>query len=178
MSTPKTFDALKAFAMIWCLATVSGCATHPAKPDDSHGNPVDARAQTELSDSSVDISYVLGHSHRRFVAWARSESFGGQTLLEHQILRESGIDRHHYTEFLSKVEQFVSTPLRKPADQGAAAATRPSTPPQSGNQCRTPFTVTLRIGTDTKTLQGCRGADEGALSHLVRDGEFLLYSNK
>lgn len=169
-----------AFAMTGFLAAAaSGCATHAVKPDT--GNVVDAHALAELSDSSVDISYVIGHSHRRFVAWAKHDSFGGQTLFDHQILRESGIDRHHYSEFLNRVEQFVSTPLRKPADLGAAAAVAgapAATPSQSDDSCRTPFTVTLRIGTDTKTLQGCRGADEGALSHLVRDGEFLLYSNK
>ena len=163
-------------ALCITMASGSGCATHRTSPDESAGKPSAEVARTTLFDSSVDISYVLGHSHRRFVAWAKNESYGGQTLLDHQIFRESGIDRHHYSEYFGKVEQYVNTPRRKPADQGVAG--QQSTPVQGDDTCRTPFTVTLRVGADTKVLQGCRGADDGTLSHLVRDGEFLLYSNK
>jgi hypothetical protein len=148
----------------------SGCATGTPRPD---AEPKGGAGTTEVSksvgaDSSIDITYVLGHSHRRFVAWSKNDACGGQTLVDHQILRESGIDRGHYTEYFNKVEQFVSTPHRKPAEQGA--------PLPADDACRTPFTVTLRLGSETKIVQGCRGADDGALSHLVRDGEFLLYA--
>lgn len=148
-----------------------GCATHRPLPEPGAVLSADELTKAALADSSIDIAYVLGHSHRRFVAWAKSATFGGQTLVDHQVLRESGIERGHYSEFFGKAELFVSAPRRHPADQGASTAA-----PE--DVCRTPFTVTVRVGADTKILQGCRGADEGALSHLVRDGEFLLYSNK
>jgi hypothetical protein len=163
----KTTSTVKIVLLGLCLAG-TGCATHPPQPEPGAVLSEAELTRAALADSSIDISYVLGHSHRRFVAWAKKESFGGQTLVDHQVLRESGIERAHYSEFFGKAEQFVSAPRRHLADQPAA----------SEEACRTPFTVTVRVGTDTKTLQGCRGADEGALSHLVRDGEFLLYSNK
>ena len=157
----------RAAMLVALIAAASGCSTSRPQADAGVGPPSDAPSHAALSDSSIDISYVLGHSHRRFVAWGKKEVSGGQTLLDHQVLRESTIDHARYSDFLAKAEQFVNTPRRHPADQGAPDET-----------CRTPFTVTLRIGSDTQIMQGCRGEDDGALSHLVRDGEFLLYSAK
>lgn len=155
------------------LALGMGCTTPRGTSARGEHHSVSSQGidREALKDSTVDISYVLGHSRRRLVAWARNDTFAGQTLMDHQILRESKIDRRHYSEFFGKAEQFVSTPRRKPATQ---------TPPdeKEGAACRTPFTVTVRVGNETQTLQGCRGEDNGALSHLVRDGEFLLYSKK
>ena len=155
---------MKPLRLSLLLATfaLSGCATHPPQADGSRaGDDADRAA---LTDSSIDISYVLGHSHRRLVVWAGKDGLGGQTLLDHQILRESPVERGRYAQFLAKVEQFLNAPRRKPAD--------------NDDSCRTPFTITVRVGTETKIVQGCRGEDDGALSHLVRDGEFLLFSNK
>jgi hypothetical protein len=62
-----------------------------------------------------------------------------------------------------------------PTSSGGATTARE---PAASDACRTPYTITVRVGTETQTLQGCRGEDDGGLSRLVRDGEFLLYSTK
>jgi hypothetical protein len=170
---PKTrkYPCQSLFAVLLITVSGWGCATSGDKllTGEHTGKSSQEIAREALKDSTVDISYVLGHSRRRLVAWARNDSFGGQTLMDHQILRETEIDRRLYSEFFSKAEQFVSAPRRKPAEQN---------PSDEKDSCRTPFTVKVRIGAETQTLQGCRGEDDGALSHLVRDGEFLLYSKK
>lgn len=53
-------------------------------------------------------------------------------------------------------------------------------PAQAGlmEECRSPFTITLRAGTDIRTLNGCRSLGEGSFSHLVKDSEFLIYSQR
>lgn len=167
----RYFTPLVLAVALLVLAVVPGCATGRGTLKDTHK---EARTSQEfvreaIKDSTIDISYVLGHSRRRLIAWARDDSFGGQTLMDHQILRESEIDPRLYTEFFGKAEQFVSTPLRRPAVR---------LPADEHDGCRTPFIVKVRVGAETQTLQGCRGDDDGALSHLVRDGEFLLYSKK
>jgi hypothetical protein len=161
-----------------CLcAAAAGCATartaDTSAADDGAGGAARSKSPlTELTtearrDSSIEISYLLGRSHRRIVARAKQENYSGQAYLDRQLLHEGSIDRAHYSEFFGKVEKFIAAPHRKPAEAA-----------QLDDSCRTPFTVNLRVGKDTRTLQGCRGEDEGALSHLVREGEFLLYSKK
>jgi hypothetical protein len=99
------------------------------------------------------------NNHRLFVA-IKGDAATAQSYLEHQILAESPVDPARYMTFLAQASEFLKTP------HGAASEHFP---------CRAPFTVTVRIGTDTRAASGCVGSDEGALSHLVRDGEFLLH---
>lgn len=181
-------------AALACVSAVGpGCATGGADaPGSESGSAPRARgaasrvAREALKDSSVDITYVLGHSRRKLVAWAKNESFGGRTLLEQQIVHEAELDRARYSELFGKVEEFVasagSAPApsadsrpRKPASNAAVSASNAAAVEAA---CRTPFTVTVRIGSDSKVLQGCRGTDAGSLSRLVREGEFLLHSRQ
>jgi hypothetical protein len=166
---------LSAVAILAIQATIllPGCAVHPPKAD-----PASALADpARLSDSSVDINYVLGHAHRRFMAQGKDSSFKGQTFLDRKLLKENDIDQGHYSTFLGKATQFIATPHRLPAEQNKDAIASSSAAPTE-DSCRCPFTVTVRIGADTQSVHGCRAADDGALSHLVRDGEFLLFSRK
>jgi hypothetical protein len=146
----------------------SACAGH--RPQSDTGAPP-VGASPDTSDSSVDITYVLGHAHRRFAAHAKDTTYMAQSFFDHQILKENVIDPKHYADFLNKASQFISTPHRVPADQTAVALAEEEA-------CRAPFTVTVRVGSETKSTRGCRVTDDGALSHLVRDGEFLLFSRK
>jgi hypothetical protein len=156
--------ALWILPLLLLASLAQGCAAKAPRPEE--GTAGSALSGEAYSDSSVDISYLLGHSHRRLTAWGKKDAFEGQAYMDHQILREGSIARNHYVEFLAKVEQFVNSPHRRPAEE------------QADPGCRSPFIVTLRIGTVTRVIQGCRGTDDGALSHLVRDGEFLLYSSR
>ncbi len=148
------------FAIVVLVGIWSGCATQPVEPKPES---VSSRG---LKDSGIDITYVLGHSHRRFIAQAKNSFFLAQSFVDKQILKENSVNEGHYTAFFSKVEQFVSAPTRGPSATS------------NSNNCRSPFTITLRVGADTKAVSGCRGMDDGALSHLLRDGEFLLSSRK
>jgi hypothetical protein len=87
-------------------------------------------------------------------------------------LKQCQIDTARYQEFLTKVRSFVS-------QRRAIASTASSQPSsQSLSDCRAPYTITLKNQKDTVQIQGCRVQDEGAFSHLVQEGEFLIYRQK
>jgi hypothetical protein len=118
----------------------------------------------------VEITYILGHSHRRFLAEARADRALAQSFMDHQILRESPVDLNHYREFLDKAGRVVAKqaePVRGPA-QGESGE----------DSCRYPFKIIVRASGGTRTSTGCRGEDDGALGRLLRDGEFLLSARK
>lgn len=131
---------------------LGGCASAPKTPASS---PTDAPS----SPSSVDIAYVLGHNQHRIHAESGTDGARAQAFIDKQMIEQSAIDRGHYAGFLVKASSFIEQ------------SPKPSAPPAP---CRTPFTVTVRIGEDTKTSHGCRASDEAAISHLVREGEVLL----
>ncbi|MGK5082740.1 hypothetical protein WDW37_05485 [Bdellovibrionota bacterium FG-1] len=160
--------------MVFELGTLPywGTACSSVPKQGTHEQQRVALQQPALSDSSVEIHYVLGHSHRRFVAKAKNESCMAQTYLDRQILKETSIDGKRYEDFFTKATQFIQSPHRNPAEHTASLEDpRPE-------MCRSPFTVTLRTGANTETVKGCRGMDDGFLSHLIREGEFLLFSKK
>ncbi|MGZ3696660.1 MAG: hypothetical protein ACXWPM_07320 [Bdellovibrionota bacterium] len=115
----------------------------------------------EAADSSVDISYILGRDHYRLLAKAERASFSVASIMDKQVLEKNTVAGARYQDFLKKVNSFVSHPKRTVA---------------SNSPCHSPFSVTVRIGKETQTASGCRESDEGGLSRLVKDGEFLLYS--
>ena len=131
----------------------------------SHSHPMpEIRASSELTDSEVEISYGLGHTHRKVLFVAKEALVKGQNFVDRQILREGSIDPSHYHDFFQKASEFLEKTHRNPASDLSA--------------CRNPYTLTVRVGTQSKVLKGCRLTDEGALGRLIRNGEFLLYSAK
>jgi hypothetical protein len=153
------------------LSLASACSTAPRSAVGSPGASAEAAPPGFKVDptqsSSVDITYVLGHYQHRFTAQSDEKNATAETFLEKDKVEEGPIDRSQYVEFLQKAAAFVAhskTPLgRDVANAGA---------------CRNPFTITVWIGKETYTSNGCRSNDDGALSHLVKEGEFLLYSKK
>lgn len=144
--------------LFWATAVafatlLQGCKNPPTKEK----SPSATESATE---SSVVIHFVRGHNAHKLVASLRGGAAMAQSFLDRQVLAESTVDRAHYLNFLTQASEFLKTP------RGAASERSP---------CRTPFTVTVRIGEETRAASGCVGSDEGALSHLVRDGEFLLH---
>jgi hypothetical protein len=113
------------------------------------------------SDSGVEIEYVLGRDHYRFEALAQGDLVTATSTINRRVLDQGPINSGRYPDFLQKASEFIQQIQRAPAQQLV---------------CRTPFVVTVRIQTETQMVKGCRSADNGALSRLVRDGEFLLYS--
>ncbi|OFZ53525.1 MAG: hypothetical protein A2428_12750 [Bdellovibrionales bacterium RIFOXYC1_FULL_54_43] len=143
--------------MIFAILISAGCG---AVPKQAGTEPVVVAGH----ETSVDIAYVLGHNRHRFWAQSDASRVEARTYLDRQIVEEAGIDRARYLDFLEKAKTFVQSPRRSPASNTVV--------------CRTPFTVTVRVGKDAYVATGCRGVDKGALGRLVREGEFLLYSKK
>lgn len=131
----------------------------------SHSRPQsEPQTQHELADSEVEINYGLGHTHRKLLIRAQGTEINGKTLVDQQILRENKVETSRYQDFFRKTSEFFEKYQRTPAADLAS--------------CRMPFTLTLRVGIQSRALKGCRSGEDGALGRLVRDGEFLLYSKK
>jgi hypothetical protein len=118
--------------------------------------------------SSVEIEYSLGHYQHRFTADGHPGKAQVTTYLERDVVQHASVDPAKYDSFLSKAIAFTEKPKRAPTEEA---------------ECRSPFQVVIKTGEKstekTYTSQGCRSSDdEGALSRLVRDGEFLLFSKK
>lgn len=149
----------KSILLLFILPGFIACSSPQVKktPEES----IDTRVVEKAKDSSVDIHYILGREHYRFFVEAKGAQVIANTYLGKQVVEQGMIDSNRYPEFLSKASSFIDH--------------QPKTPNPELN-CRTPFKVTVRIGQDTQSVRGCRTSDGGALSKLVRDGEFLLYS--
>jgi hypothetical protein len=115
----------------------------------------------QASDSSVDIQYLLGRGLHRFMIQSAGNSVTANTSIDKQTVIQALIDARKYPDFLEKATIFVSQYQKNPSEP---------------TLCRSPFVVIVRLGKEIQTARGCRSQDGGALSKLVRDGEFLLYS--
>jgi hypothetical protein len=151
------------------LALVLGaCASAPPQSETPPAPPAKLlNVEEALRDSDVEITYVLGRTHRKFSAQAKEQVCAAQTFLDKQLVKSGPIEAKRYGEFLGKVSQFMKSP------QTAQSASTAKSNPDS---CRSPYTIRLRAGAANESVQGCRGPDEGTLAHIVRDGEFLMLS--
>jgi len=148
-----------------CVAVLPACSTSPSARDSA------AEQVAHAQSTQVEISYVLGHNQHRFTGQSssqgnsqgRSQKAEVTTYFEKDIVQQADVDSSKYLGFVTKVVAFAQTPHRIPAQS---------------DECRSPFSVTVKIDEKTYTSDGCRFSDEGGLSRLVRDGEFLLYSKK
>ncbi|MBI2711771.1 MAG: hypothetical protein HYX41_02745 [Bdellovibrio sp.] len=117
----------------------------------------------QLGNSSVSIEYILGRDHYRFTARSEETRVTGTTYLDKQLLKKGEIDQQRYPGFFTRASEIVDNLSRAPA---------------SDTFCRNPFIITIKAQEKTRTARGCRSSDDGALSKLIREGEFLLYSKK
>jgi hypothetical protein len=148
----------------------TGCATARTQPAAKPEVPLaQASAPSALDpgweDSALDIHYTLGHIRRHIHMEAANSRVQAQLLADRTLLKENPIDAPHYREFLHKVTEFIAqkrNPAANPAD----------------TECRSPYTINFRSGKDTRILNGCRASEEGAFAHLVRESEFLIYSQQ
>lgn len=139
-----------------CEFSFFGCST--VKPKTLHQ---EKSIETRSSESGVEIHYALGKDHYLLQILASGNSINAKSFLNKKIIEQGDIDPKRYQDFLKKASQFVSIP---------------ALPVATIAPCRSPFSVTVRLNQLSKTAAGCRSRDNGALSRLVRDGEFLLYS--
>jgi len=145
-----------------CITPKPPQAPESKKTTATTANTPLSKNSPELLDSSIDIQYVLGHDHYRFFAAAEGNTIVGNTALNKQILEKGTMSQNRYPDYFKKVSHFIHEMKKLTSDDLES--------------CRTPFTIIVKVGQNTQTAHGCRSTDGGALSRLVRDGEFLLYS--
>jgi hypothetical protein len=150
-----------------CMISLWGCAGKPTMSEDSKGPLVTLAAQT-----SIDIRYHLGHSHRHLkmhVSPTDPSVIEAQMKVDGAVLKEINISAERYSAFISKVKDFVEK-------RRSLANTNPQSNP---NDCHDPYEVVVENpqakSGDTLKVDGCRIQDEGAFSRLVNEGEFLIY---
>lgn len=145
------------------MLLTSACST-PTRNSD----PISQEKRSSRLESSVDITYILGRDHHRLLAESKEDKITAQAFRDRKILIENIVSPILYSDFLRKASDFIDQPRRSPAE--------------IDRSCRTPFKITVKIGNETRALNGCRSAEGPSerigISHLVRDGESLLYSKK
>ncbi|MFL5811939.1 MAG: hypothetical protein ACJ763_00045 [Bdellovibrionia bacterium] len=145
----------KLMTFLILMAAACGCSHAPTTNTPSNSNAQD------WAQATVEIHYVLRHSDRRLTLESDAQGVHGKSLVDGTQLKQCQVDAVHYQEFVSKVRNFISQ------RRSLASA-----------DCRAPYTITLKNQKDTLQIQGCRTQDEGAFSHLVQEGEFLIYRQK
>jgi hypothetical protein len=160
MTTP--LKSLLAASLLFAAACAHPPPLPGAPPSSAPGGG--ASAVQGWDNSSIDLTYELGHIRRRLLAEAQPDRVVGQSFYEHQVLKESKIDSGRYQSFLRRSLEFIQTQQRVPAAQM--------------EQCKNPFVLRVRVGAETRVHQGCRTTDDSSCGLLVREGEFLLYSKK
>lgn len=161
----NSFKYLLTGILIWITScSSSNKQQSPSSPDGVYEQRAPEQSQIiEDKDptSSVTLNYELGRDHYLFQVVSRKNIIYVKSYLDKQLLKEGKVSPEKYSAYFNKVKLFLSIPQTLSAK----------------NQfCRGPFTVTLKSPDSTKISKGCRSNDDGALSRLVREGEFLLYS--
>jgi hypothetical protein len=154
------FQTFKTIFVATALLLGTACSTSHVATTNSQVDPDVRSAQV----TSVEINYFLGHNEHRFAAESTTGKAQITTFLERSIVEQATVDPSKYSAFLAKVVTFAEKPKRAPSEEA---------------ECHSPFSIIVKIDAKTYTSKGCRSGDnEGGLSRLIRDGEFLLYSKK
>ncbi len=142
---------------------IPACTTSPEK--ENHLHPT-ASVQTTSGtyDSSIEIEYNLGRDHYRYFANQKDQLASAQTLLGGKILAQGTVDVFEYQRFLKNAVSFIQS------SQPAQSSSKPF--------CRNAFKMVLNTQGQNYVLHGCRNSNPGALSRLIKQGEFLLLYSK
>ena len=144
------------------LILVGGCSSGPLKVD-----------QNSYVNADIEINYIMGHYKHRFLVQASAREVVAQAFLDHDLVEKEVVDREEYGRFYEKTLAFL-----KGHEEGPAKAAVTAEPVAA---CRNPFTVSVRLadnGAKARSVSGCRTPAESTVSHLIKEGEFLLYSKK
>lgn len=153
MKNNLRFSRLRPF--LFFLTFISACNTTSKKLDE----PSDT-TRVNLN-GSITIDYELGRDHYLLQIISQKTAIQVESYLDKHLLKQALISQEKYLAFLNKANRFVDLP------RSFSTKNRP---------CRGPFTVVVKSGDFNKTAKGCRSSDEGSLGRLIREGEFLLYS--
>jgi hypothetical protein len=123
------------------------------------------KSETTPSHTSIEISYVRGQNHHRFIAQNKENAVIAKSFIDNQLLKETSIDMNQYEDLVKRTSDLIVNVQHR----GAVP---------DGAPCRTPFSVSLRTQTAIQEVNGCRSTDDGAsLGKLIRDAEFLVFSH-
>ena len=144
-------------------AIIFGCSTtKPAAPFKA------ADSMSSVHASYFDIAYSLGgHGEHRLTGTSSSPMSGGEphvaTFDEREVVDEDKVNAEGYGKFVAHLLGFAQKTQRAPSQEV---------------DCRSPYSISVKIDGKTYTSKGCRDDDGGDFAKLVREGEFLLYSKK
>jgi len=140
------------------LMLLAGCGSKEVVSNSANQNNPTA----DQKKTSLEISYVLGHTVHRFVTTAGQGDILAEQFRDQQLMKQGKIDATKYSALVKQATELVSELRLHP----------------SGNSnCRTPFTLKVRSDHDVQSVDGCRSSDAGAaLGKLIKNAEFLLYS--
>ncbi len=115
-----------------------------------------------LKASKIELDYVLGHVKRKLVLQALNGSVSGKNFHERQMLQEVQVTAPHYESYWRKISEYAD---RHPAKD-----------PDLGTACKNIYLITLETAQGSRKIEGCRThtADDSSLSHIIREGEFLM----
>jgi hypothetical protein len=154
---------MRIFSLLLMTLLLDACASAPraASPSSSSLAPgFDSAAAA--SNSSLEIQSLLGHKIRTFAAQASASAVVARSLVDRDLLRQGTIHRDGYMDLLKHAHEFIQAQLRAPASNIAS--------------CRSPYSITLRIGERVQSARGCRtDPTASSFGKLARDGEFLLH---
>lgn len=109
--------------------------------------------------SSIEIDYVRGQNHHRFVAVAKEDAAKVEMSRDRTLTQQANINREQYLKLLRQAEAVLG--------QRAPAQVLPT--------CRTPFVIKVVSDIDTRKAEGCRSGEEGAaVGKLIHEAEFLV----
>lgn len=160
--------SLPVVCIAFILSTAfTGCSEKAPLADSKN----DQLSTQEVLQTEIDIHYHLGHAHRRLWIHASPTDptiWVAQVTVDGAVLKESKIDAKRGAGYISKIRDFVEK--RRALASGAATAS---------TDCHDRYQVSIKfpqtIQKDTLKAEGCRIQDEGSFSHLVNEGEFLIY---
>lgn len=163
MKKKRTLINLLGMALgLYSTCFLSGCSTVGHPPAETQKTLSLEVLRQQAKQSSIEIEYSLGHSHYRLSLLSQGEQVEAKNMRDKDLLGKASIESEPYFDYLQKTLQFVQQP------QNLTVAA-----PQA---CRNPYRVTVKIVEKTFASEGCRSWDDGTLSKLVKEGEFLLYS--
>lgn len=151
------------------ILSISGCSTSSkssgtqTSPDGESVRWVPIEQIDHSQASSIDIHYSLDRENFRFFASdSRAEPQSiAQAYMDKRLLKEGKITRERYLGFLKKAADLVKSCHKLEKTDGG---------------CRNPFKIKIQLDQQFYSAAGCRSTDGGALSRLINEGEFLLYS--
>jgi hypothetical protein len=150
-------------ASLLCAITAGCSTTKPVAPSKAPDS-----AASSLHASNFDIAYNLGgHGEHRLTGSSSSPASGGEphvaTFDEREVVDEDKVNAEGYGKFVAHLLSFAQKTQRAPSQEA---------------ECRSPYSISIKIDGKTYTSKGCRDDDGGDFAKLVREGEFLLYSKK